>query len=355
MDSQPDWGINMTTEMFGAPVGMEAAQSFMLRQAQIPLVQAQARLTGAEAGLKQSQLDMQKKFMDGMAQLKQSAAPGPMGMASNIDNMANIAMQSGQVDRAADLSDKAALLRMRMASMAHNQMLAQNMQLQQGQRTTGMLGQLLQGATDQASWDRGNALFSMMTGQRSPYAGVPFSPELPKQIQEQAMTAAQSSARAIQAKNEASLEQSRQSAEDFRQSRLAIMQQMETDRQAREARLAKVGGKTVGSPNKLSMQQATALITSKLPDLPADEADAAAYTLAARAEALVQQNPGLDRATAMAQAYAEPQFNSHLKTIDKYGAFSRMTGIGSGSISFDRTAGEGPWTQYGGGDQEDAE
>ena len=306
----------MTTELFGGAAGERMAISSAGSLAQTQLTQAEIPGVQAEAGLKQQQLAMQQRFMQNMQQMN-AQSPAATDMPTQLNRMAQVAMNSGMVDKAASLSTQAAMINARMAQMAHNQMLVRNEQVQQGKNTLDLMGQFLQGATDQSSWDRGNTLFTMMTGRQSPYAGLPFNPDLVKELQAQSMTAKQHADDIRQQLNQQSLEQQRAVSQDLMRTRMDVLERAQDLREGRESRLAKTGGRVVGVPSKDEQNEVMRLLSTEYPNLPSDEIGNMTYSIASRAKAIRTANPGLDAESAMHQAVQEARVTNPPSALDK--------------------------------------
>jgi hypothetical protein len=321
----------MTTELFGAGAGEQMALASMGSLAQTRLTQAEIPGIQAEGALKQQQLALQKRFMQNMQQMNQQDSTAT-DLPTQLNKMAQVAMNSGMVDRAANLAEQAATITARAAQVAHNQMLVRNAQVQQGKNTLDLMGQFLQGATDQASWDRGNTLFTMLTGRQSPYAGLPYNPDLVNELQAQSMTAKQHADEIRQNLNQQSLEQQRQVAQDLMRTRMDVLERAQDLREGRETRLAKAGGKIVGTPTKDEQSEVMRLLSTEYPNLPSDEIGNMTYSLASRAKAIRTANPGLDAESAMQQAVQEMKITNPPSTLDKAYSVAK-TLLGEGDIT----------------------
>ncbi len=106
---------------------------------------------------------------------------------------------------------------------------------------------------------------------------------------------------------------------------------------ARTENIGKTQGKT-SRVNKEDMQQVNDLLSTEFPDEKDSSTKAnAAYTIASRAEKLVQQNKGMDRATAIQKSYNEAKRNGELKSLTE----SHFFGLSSKQkMSFENKGGE---------------
>lgn len=306
--------------MFGAPAGIsaEAGMESQLAAAQMQRVQAgvtaaeaparmmemmaQGRLVGAEAGLKESELSMQRAFAAN-AQALAGKSGQPTDMAGQIDQMAQIAMKSGQVQKAADLADKAAMLRYRGTEAQRMQALMKNERLAVSAKQFDVLGQVYQGATDQASFDQATALLKMQ-GIDSPWAGSAYSPELVSQIKNQALTVQAKMLRDTQQTREEAMQQREMEIERHHTATEQLMAENERIRLAQAERAAKAG-QVVGTPSANEVKQVTATLQEQFPELDADKLPVWSSDVAGRAKAIMKQNPGVDWETAQNQAITE--------------------------------------------------
>lgn len=329
----------MAEGMFGAPVGFSAFQDDLykdaLRQeslgrtamqpAQLRLTMAQAataeqalqqeqvmaqlmrRSMGQEAEVDPAMIESGTGGVEGAALEQQALAPKkkqPSSMADTLDSLAAAAAGAGLATKAQELAKNAALIRSREAVQQSAASRALIQQLQAIKEQASLTGQLFGGVNDQESWDRANAVYQFQTGKPSPYANVPFSPELVETIKQQALTA----------KEEADGEEkkiARKSLDEFRKSRvkqhdenISLSRERNRIAREREARLRKNGGgRQIASPTSAELTQAKRLIGRDYKNLEATDLNDAAFTIAAEAKALRRANPALDASMAIQQAY----------------------------------------------------
>lgn len=338
----------MAEGMFGSPVGTSAAiqdeyraaatQEALGRLAMQP-VEQRLRTAQAEAAelaiLQERRMAelMQQRRMAGtpeLAGMVESGATGQAGaqmealalggakkstsLADQFDDLAVMAADAGMVSKAGDAAKVAALLRSREAAARSSQTSARLNAIKAVREQAELAGQLLGGATDQATWDYNNALYEMYTGAKSPWSNQPYSSELAQAISDQALTAkerADADEKAL----------SREDLDEYRKSRLkqhdaanALRKARNAIAKARERRLAKAGGKEAGTPARTDLRQAENIILKEFPKLEAGDLEDAAYTISAEAKALRKRNPALDANQALQQAFVAAKKAGDFKT-----------------------------------------
>lgn len=180
---------------------------------------------------------------------------------------------------------------------------------------TGIAG-YYEGVTDQASFDRANAVVSMATGIPSPLMGQQYSPQIINALKQSQMTARQ---RALipyeieKLKNQAA---SQSNLMDYRNARLEIYQAQQRLREAEAGRKAKIGGaneKDVGAPTKEEVVQSAQLIKDQYPDLPNADRSHYAYQIASEARRIRKTNPGISAAESNTRAMEA--FSDQIKDV----------------------------------------
>jgi hypothetical protein len=285
---------------------------------------ARMRYQSVLANKMMMETDQQQQFMESMKQLANKNQGADM--ATRLDQAANMAMSSGLVKQASDLSVRAALYRDRMMQLAKNQMDMQRMQVDQGRKTINIMGQLMNGVNDQASWERANYMLATMTGQKSPYADMPYSPDLVQDLQQQGMRTKDIATLALHQRNQDTLDAARQNAMDFRNARLQILLREQALREGRLDAVKKAGGRAIGAPAKGEVDAATLMLSKQFPNLPPDEVLQQAYTVASRARAIRDKNRGVDADTSMHQAITELNIQNPPGVLDKMYAWWKGTG-----------------------------
>jgi len=295
--------------LWGTPVGRIAAGQEMLDSAQglsrIDLEAAHGRYYGAGA----QKLEADAAEQQQMAELARRAAGGPQGgasvsMADRMDALAETAMNSGLVTRAQVLSKDASLVRQRESAADSSQTTAVLNRLKGVREQAELTGQLFGGATDEASWQRAGELFEFQTGQRNPYAGVPWTADLSERINSAALSTKERLDLEETRVTHAAQERHRVGRRAQHDQALRISEARLALERARQARLEKIGGgKAVSAPATTEITQAKRLVARDYEGMEATDLNDAAYAVAAEARALRRANPALDANVALQQAY----------------------------------------------------
>ncbi len=324
----------MNSGMFGSPIGVSAFQRDsesalktnlaaaheMANLAMMPdkqaLLQAQVREHTLNADKTQLVIDGERKWAEALA-LRASGAGTPTSPvnadgtprshAEQMFNLADLALGVGQVDRAMKLTDSAGKVLARETRAAASVESARLTALKARDRDLNLQASALQSSTDQASWERANLLYSSIAGKPSPWMGVPYSPELVKQLQTATLSAKD--------KLKLDMDEVEQKSKDrYRNARIGLGAQANAIRarlvdiaEEREDRLSKAGGKPVGSPSQGDVREAIAIMKEQYPDLKTDDAGGlrAARAVASRAKELAREIPGLGMSGALRRAMTE--------------------------------------------------
>src|ERR1700754_2023643 len=153
--------------------------------AQASLVQSADQHTAAGVALESSEmtlaaqkqmLQLMKKTGDHQDDMEEGGAPELGGteqldtIPDGLDALARMALASGLPQQASDYASKASTIRKNAADIKAK---ASAQKIKELQMATGMLDNV----HDEASWNQANSLYEMTTGQKSPFAGMPFSPD----------------------------------------------------------------------------------------------------------------------------------------------------------------------------------
>lgn len=288
------------------------------------------RKARADADKAELEVANQKRFQEMMTRRQQqlsetasspNSANRVQQMANSAADMADMAAGAGMMDMADKGYRAAGYLFRQDAQIDNARTLAKLNTLKAQHEDARMISSLVAGVTDQQSWDRANALYMFQTGQPSPYASIPYSPELTKQVRDAAIKAEDQIRLKMIAEDNASKDSNRKSAETLRATRERLLKQAADLAQRREDRLAKQGdGKAVGATPKADMDQALRLIKKGQPGLGEDVSTIteAAANIASEAQTILRRNPALDRAQAVQQAYNAAVIRGDFKnTVDK--------------------------------------
>lgn len=300
-------------EMFGMPAGIEAAQEGIDRHA----LQQLAIQKG------QQDLDAQRRMAKLLAEETAEGSPDDpaMPLASNqVLKLARLAAQSGAVNQAVDMFGKVSSMRHAESQTAQEKWKVRMQEVEEAER-------LVAGATDADSWNRGIAAYKLMTGKDSPLAGIPYSPENKKMVEETLKTSKNVAAAQLaqariplveaqtkQARAHTAYEEERTVTEKEVRRDLVKAQTKAAD--ARAAHVGKVGG-SARAPTQAQLKSATDMIVRDYLDITPEESRIVGREVAERATDIMASHPGLRATEAMAQAYAEKQqegaFDDYLK------------------------------------------
>lgn len=180
----------MANQMFGAPTGVSAAEADIRAQElhELSLGEGKVRLEQAQITL-QSQKRMMELLQQQLSggQAKPGSAPPEAGdsaeeMASIMDLMANLSIRSGMPAQAKDFATAGSTIRHQAAEIQKdrtNQMMTE----------LNTISALMDGVHDQASWQRANAMYQMQFGKPTPYAKLPYNPQVVAELRKGIATA----------------------------------------------------------------------------------------------------------------------------------------------------------------------
>lgn len=178
--------------MFGAPVGVSNAEADIRAQQMHELALAKG---GVELKQAQMTLAAQERMLQLMQGLGSGQPQNPQShmmstvagdssdqLASSMDLMANLAMQSGNPSQAKDFAVAGSTLR-------HNAAQIQKDRSAQMITELNFLGSLMEGVHDEASWKQANAMYQMQYGKPTPYAQLPYNPRVVEELRNGIMSA----------------------------------------------------------------------------------------------------------------------------------------------------------------------
>lgn len=282
--------------------------------AEMGLRKSSAELMQADVALESSQLalDSQKKMMElmrGQAAKRQDAPQqigdtgAPVGAGTlesndipqSLDSLANMAMQSGLPQQAAEYASKASTIRANASEIKKREFDTKMSEL-------NLASNLLSSVGDETSWRQANSLFTMQTGKPSPFAEMEYSPELVAQIQDAVVSQKD---RAIANAANARVEASNAAAEASR-AMVPLRKAQENLANTRAAALKKAGA--VGKqPKAEDLRAVSDLINAEyLGAVTPEDARILARPVAERMLQL-QSELGLPRSQAAQRAFNEAQ------------------------------------------------
>lgn len=191
-------------ELFGFQAGQRLAQKDKLEQqmAELSLQQGQQQLRRGEVQIQQDEVtldnakitrDRQLKFLEALKASEGAGLGGTAGtpasgkdLSAQLDDMARLSLEAGLPEQAAKYAGEASQIR-------NNQSLIKQRDNDQRNRQLNYAAGLLDDVKDEQSWAQANMLYSIEFGEESPFANLPFSPELVEKIKDSVTTQRQKS------------------------------------------------------------------------------------------------------------------------------------------------------------------
>jgi hypothetical protein len=294
-------------DIFGTPEGSIAAQKQQQEAAMFGLSYAEEAQKVQVGAI---QLAQQQK----MLQMLQQRAVGQPGQPSSNDaldssieemySMAGMYEATGQLDKAGKLFSQA-------STMRHNQADIESKRLTESMKAFNTMSSLMDGVTDQASWQRANATYELATGQKSPYAQLPYSPRVVEKIKAGIASAKD---RAATKAAEARTRDSDAAALEHK-ARIPLIAAQTQLTKDRDAAITKAGGKAL-LPNAQDISAVKEILGAKFGADPLDpETQMVARQIAERKKEL-QVNEQLSPAEAAARAVKEAHEAGLLRGIN---------------------------------------
>jgi hypothetical protein len=297
------------SELWGWASGEQQAQQDQRQQmlTNLQMAEGAQKLAAGDIAIKEANMHLQQQQR--MLSLLQGATTASSrgtiadqvearteSMASNMDMLANFALESGMPEQAKEYANSASTIRKNAAAVQENQAKLQQQHAQ-------MTASLMQNVHDQQSFDNALMIYQLETGQKSPFAGQRFSPQLADSIRQRAVTILQSSQIKL---NEAKTKEAEAQAADAK-AREPLIRAQEREADARTAYLEKHGA-AASLPTASDLKSVTDLIASNFDvDTNQDMANARvlARPVAERAKEMMAENPALTQSAAARRAYQE--------------------------------------------------
>lgn len=286
------------SDLYGAPSGQSAAEAdiWAARLNSLAVNKGNVELQSAQITL-QNQQKMQQ-MMQG-----QQLSSNPEDITSNLDNMAQIAFKSGNFEQGKQYATAASTIRKNASDIESKQSTMKS-------KNVTMFANLLQGVHDQNSWQQANALYQIESGEASPFAKLPYNPQLVSQLQTKLVSAKDQSVIDL---NKARTKAEEAAAADSR-ARVPLIKAQTQITKDRDAALGKVG---VKPPTAAAI---TAITDQILQDYDVDSTDAnqkadlriLARPIAERAADL-QKTSNITASQAATRAYQEAKAGGTFK------------------------------------------
>lgn len=298
------------SELWGFQSGQQQAEQTQDQHllTNLQLSEGAQKLAAGDIAIKQADIQLQSQqkmlsLLQGAQATKSSTgSPGQQAsaqsesLASNMDMLANFALESGMPEQAKEYANSASTIRKNQASVEENQA-----KLQQQHAT--ITGSLMENVHDQQSFDNALMIYQLETGQKSPFAGQRYTPQLADQIKNRATTILQQSSIKL---NDAKTKEAEAQTQDAK-ARQPLIDAQKREADARTEYLQKHGG-AAGLPTASDLKGVTDLISSSYDvDTTQDAANARvlARPVAEAAKQMMQENPALTPSAAYRRAYQE--------------------------------------------------
>jgi hypothetical protein len=286
----------MAGNMFGAPIGVSQAEADMRAN---KLAEMSLAKGAVEVQIAKANLDANKRMLEMMSQAASSPSTKNMDLADSMTSLAEMAMKAGLPAQAREFAETGSTLRRTTAEIDDKKFKQKMVHL-------NLLSGLMAGVKDQSSWDRANAAFKMQTGQDTPYAKVPYSPQVVQQIQSGLMTAKDRAAvDASKARQRAS-----EAAAKEREVRIPLIKAQTEEVRARTVKLKKAGATGV-IPKAADVKIIKDLIINEYgAGVMPEEASMLAQPVAERMVEILKDS-NISRSQASQRAFQEAKANGH--------------------------------------------
>lgn len=295
-----------------------------MQPAQAELATAHARLYGADASLKEEELAIKQRVATAMNDLSQKGSL-PDDPADQMDMMAKLRLQAGDVTGAADLYGKSELVRARKANEESRRASADKAQLETTAKHLELFGGITGAVRDQASLDRMFMLaHQAIAGMKNPQMkeqSLAMLDRIPKDYESAKDFLKQISESTIKAADKAKLELKEQdlarkeAAVADRERTAAIVREVNEARRdlivARTEALEKNAGPQASAANRdRDAVLANAFIKDQFGGKTSENLMLGAAELSENARKLMRTNPALTYNQALAQSFDPADWSS---------------------------------------------
>lgn len=298
-------------ELFGVVSGMQQAQQDDQSQqlATMALQEGSLKMESEKLAIDQTKQTIAKQsmLMTKLANMHEQGAKDPVGQAKALASqgyeIGNAYIESGLPEQGFEMISKASTMEKNSAEISAS--LASQMR-EKATLVSNLANNVKNSADPQKAWQNANMVYQAQTGQPSPFANHPYSPDLVDTLVSQSQTALQ---KADQQEKDA---QTNKAKADIKLADATVpLRKAQTEAtQARAAALGKVGGKP---PSTEEMKEATAAVMAENPAADPNSARTVALGIAERTKSLVAG--GLTRDQAQTQAVSEANDKGQLKNL----------------------------------------
>lgn len=299
-----------------------------MRMQQLAMAPLQRNILQTQAQQAALQLKGQQQFI----RQAQQFVPRADDMAGSMQDLAMIAFKAGDVQSGEKLMQSAQMATYKAAQIENMKSLIQKRQADEAKVKIENVGRFVGQISDQASLDAANDAYEQAYGQRSPYRGQQYTPELGDQIKQQFLSIKDQ----FDLRYKAQQEQDKQSKEQRIANHQQVMEDLRKQQNDEKVRHNKelekngAGPKAISAPNQVDRARAGRLISSVAPNLKGDQLELAKDYVSAEAKRLKRQNPALDDEQATAQALVNAQRSGYFKSVTQHDTFLGMTVPGTG-------------------------
>lgn len=318
-----------------------STMSVGLMGAQTTHAEASARAEDADTALKQLSLQQQSFFMDlqkkrAAQQPGQPKQPLPKSQDGGIpglipdDAIGTLEQQAYDYAQAGMTKESDAALRASSQARRDNALIRKDYITEQRQtqaahmKEVSVVARLLEGVGDESGWQSANQQYQMITGKKSPFAGLPFNKQLVDAVKKEAMTAFQEAelkARkdSVDARARSTNERKREfdisHSTSYLEKKAKIQQEARTSKS--DAKLA---------PPQAEVKAALDTIEGRFRSIDTDSSEARdmARDLVDRAKTLMRNNPALSGSEARTRA---------MVAQEKEGVFNGIKARSAGGVA----------------------
>lgn len=296
-------------DLFGAPVGIMAVDQDQRDAAQsmMTLAQGAQKLQLGEMELSKQRNLMQALAQKGLIGNQSGGASGLQGatqhdLASDMFSFAGAALSTGNWEEA----DKAANT---ASTLLKNTSEIQKATFDSNIKRLNVMGNLMDGVYDQATWNRANAEYQAEVGEPSPYAKYPFNPDLVTKIKS-GVTSAKDKAYIANEQSTTRLHDAETRKQAYEIRKISAETKKISDQ---DALLTKNGGKP---PTNNELEPITDMIGSDYGKaITPDARRTLARPIYSRAQEIMEKD-GKNRSEAIQQAYEESKSSGGLKNLN---------------------------------------
>lgn len=231
-----------------------------LRLADITAQKGELEIEGMMTSLSQN-----RAFLEAL-KTREVSPDQPQDAPSTLNSLAEIALSTGQVDKAKEYYSAA-------STIGNNQSLQQQRAFEERMKSLDLYSNLLQNVQSAEDWQRANATYELLSGKPSEYAGMEYSPEVVQRVQEATISSKDRVGMDLsEARRKASLQQVEES-----RTRQALIRAQTRLADARRGAVNKTDGSEV-VPSRY-VTEVSAELKRRMPDVSAIEGQARALSL----------------------------------------------------------------------------